>query len=336
MKIIVDAMGGDRAPAETIAGACAASLTLRSKLVLVGKEDVIRRHLEGKKYAKDRIDIVNADEVISMEDDPMSVVRSKKNSSMSIGLQLLRDSGDAFVSAGNTGALHAGATLIVRNIRGVRCAAIATVLKLERPFILMDSGANINVTPDNLLQWARLGAVYAKNVMGVSSPRVGLLNNGSEECKGTSLQREAYRMLTDAQDVNFIGNVESSEIPSAPCDIIVTDGFTGNIALKLIEGMGRYMFGSLKGVFGKSIKTKLSYLAVKEGLRDIKHNCDPSEYGGAPILGISKPVIKAHGGSDARAIMNAIRQAERFASSGAIGEIEQAISPKSDNGETVG
>ena len=333
MKIIIDAMGGDRAPGEIVAGVCAASLVSNSELVLVGRESTIAKRIGENKCRRDRIDIVNADDVITMEDDPMSVVRAHKNSSMSVGLRLLRDSGDAFISAGNTGALHAGATLIVRNIHGIRCAAIATILPFERPMLLMDSGANINVTPDNLLQWAYMGQIYMKHVMGVKSPRVGLLNNGTEECKGGQLQREAYVLLKASSDIAFVGNIESREIPNSPCDVIVTDGFTGNITLKLIEGMSRYMFGSLKGMFTHSLKTKIAYLSMKDQLREMKHRYDPSEHGGAPILGISKPVIKAHGSSDARAVMNAVRQAERFVATGAIGAITDALGRTSDGAE---
>ena len=333
MKIIIDAMGGDRAPGEIVAGACAASLISESELILVGREDAIKRNISLHECRRDRIEIVNADDVITMEDDPMSVVRAHRNSSMGVGFKLLNDAGDAFISAGNTGALHAGATLVVRNIQGIRRAAIATILPFERPMLLMDSGANVNVTPEYLLQWAYTGQVYMKHVMGVKSPRVGLLNNGTEECKGGQLQREAYALLSNSKDISFVGNIESRELPSSPCDIIVTDGFTGNIVLKLIEGMSKYMFGSLKKMFGSSLKTKLSYIAMKDQLREMKHRYDPSEHGGAPILGISKPVIKAHGSSDARAIMNAVRQAERFVSTGAIREIENAVGRLSESAE---
>ena len=329
MRIIIDAMGGDNAPLEIIKGACEASLVSEATLVLVGQESVIREHLAKFKYDEDKIEIHHADGVITMEDDPMVVVKGKKDSSMSEGLRLLKENGDAFVSAGSTGALHAGATLIVRNMKGVRRAGIASVLPFDRPFLLMDSGANISVTPDNLVQWAYTGSVYMKNVMKIPNPTVGLLNNGTEECKGTALQTEAYKLLSECSDINFIGNIEAKQIPHGACDVIVTDGFTGNITLKLIEGMSKFMFKTLKELFTANLRSKLCYLAMKGNLYGLKHRFDASEYGGAPILGISRPVIKAHGSSDARAIKNAIFQAERFVSSGAISEIEVALAARS-------
>lgn len=328
MRIIIDAMGGDNAPLEIIRGACEASLVTDSTLVLVGREDVIKGHLAELEYRKDRIEIVHAEGVITMEDDPMVVVKGKKDSSMSEGLRLLKESGDAFVSAGSTGALHTGATLIVRNVKGVRRAAIASILPFNRPMLLMDSGANVTVTPDNLVRWAYTGSIYMKNVMNVEKPAVGLLNNGTEECKGTEVQREAYALLSACPDINFVGNVEAKDIPNGVCDVLVTDGFTGNIALKLTEGMAKFFFGTLKEVFGGKLRGMLCYLLMKKDLRALKHRFDASAYGGAPILGISRPVIKAHGSSDARAIKNAVLQAEKFASSAASAEIEAALAAR--------
>ena len=328
MRIIIDAMGGDNAPLEIIRGAAEASFITEATLVLVGKEDVIREHLQKLEYNKDRIEIHHADGVIGMDDDPMAVVRGKKDSSMSEGLRLLKDSGDAFVSAGNTGALHTGATLIVRNTKGVRRAAIATVLPLAKPILLMDSGANVSTVAENLVQWAYTGSIYMKNVMNLENPTVGLLNNGTEECKGTELQREAYELLSALDDINFIGNVESKDIPNGVCDVLITDGFTGNIALKLAEGMAKFMFGTLKEVFGSKLRGMLCYLLMKKDLRTLKNRFDSSAYGGAPILGISRPVIKAHGSSDAKAFKNAILQAEKFAASEATREIEKALAAR--------
>lgn len=326
LNIIIDAMGGDNAPEEIVRGVCAASLETDSKLILVGDENRVKAIVDGTECRKDRLEIVGADSVITMDDAPMSVVRAKKDSSMSVGLRMVKESGDAFVSAGNTGALHAGATLIVKNIKGIRCAAIATLLPFEKPMLMMDSGANINVTSDNLLQWAYTGSVYMKNVMKIDRPTVGLLNNGTEECKGTALQKDAFKLLSENGDINFCGNIEAKQIPFAACDVLVTDGFTGNVVLKLIEGMSKFMLNSLKGMFTHSLLTKMSYLAMKGQLRTLKHTYDASEHGGAPILGISKPVIKAHGSSDARAVLNAVKQAELFCGTGVITEIEELIS----------
>ncbi len=324
MRIIIDAMGGDNAPEAIVKGACEASLVTDASLVLVGKEDAVSKLVEKFPHS-DNIELVHADGVIEMDDDPMAVMKAKKDSSMSEGLRLLKESGDAFVSAGSTGALHTGATLIARNIKGVRRAAIATLLPLGRPVLLMDSGANISVTADNLVQWAYIGSVYMEKVMGVKNPTVGLLNNGTEECKGTPLQREAFALMSADERLNFVGNVESSKLPVGGCDVLITDGFTGNIALKLTEGMGKFMLGVLKETFSSSLGGKISYLLMKSRLKALKGRFNASSLGGAPILGISRPVIKAHGGSDAEAIKNAILQAEKFASSGAIDEITASL-----------
>ncbi|MBR6808218.1 MAG: phosphate acyltransferase PlsX [Clostridia bacterium] len=328
MRIIIDAMGGDKAPEEIIRGACDASLTVNATLVLVGREDVIKENLAKFKHDQSKIEVFHAEGIIEMDDDPMVVVKGKTDSSMSEGLRLLKENGDAFVSAGSTGALHTGATLKVRNLRGVRRAAIAALLPFDRPVLLLDSGANISVTPDNLLQWAYTGSIYMNRVMKVESPVVGLLNNGTEECKGTPLHVETYKLLSECGDINFFGNVESKDIPYCPCDVLVTDGFTGNIALKLTEGMSKFMLKSLKSIFTASVTSKLSYLALKRQITDFRTRYDSSTYGGAPILGISKPVIKAHGNSDARAFKNAILQAERFAESRACDEIEAALAAR--------
>ncbi len=330
MNIIIDAMGGDNAPREIVRGACDASLRFDSKLTLVGKRDVVEKILEEYKYDGDKIDVAHAESVIGMEEDPISVVRGKKDCSMAEGLRLLSSSADAFISAGSTGALHTGATLLVRNIKGIRRAAISTVIPFERPTLLMDCGANVNVTTENFLQWAILGSIYMRDALNVKNPTVGLLNIGTEECKGGDLQREAYQILSKSKEINFCGNVEAKQLPFGACDVILADGFTGNVTLKLIEGLSSFMFGSLKKMFTHSASTKLSYLAMKGRLREFKNSFDASEYGGAPILGIAKPVIKAHGSSDARAIFNSVRQAEAFCRAEVIGKVESALESRND------
>jgi glycerol-3-phosphate acyltransferase PlsX len=260
-----------------------------------------------------------------MEDAPISVRRGKADSSMGVALRMLAEGkGDAMVSTGNTGALFAGATLIVRKIGGVHCPAIAALLPMQPPVLLLDSGANLNVSAEDLEQFAIMGSIYMKKTMGLENPRVGLLNNGAEECKGTDLQRAAYQRLAENPDIRFVGNVEGNVMPFGACDVLVTDGFTGNILLKSVEGVGKYMLGMLKGVFTANLATKISYLMLKKQLRSMKKALDASESGGAPILGIAKPVIKAHGSSDAKAFKNAIRQATEFANSGAMAELEAA------------
>ena len=257
-----------------------------------------------------------------MEDDPICVVRAKKESSMSTGLRLLSEGkGDVFVSAGNSGALFTGASLIVRKIRGVQRAAIASVLPFDPPVMLLDSGANLVVTEENLLQFAVMGSTFMKNYYGVRSPRVGLLNNGTEECKGTELRVSAYQVLKDCKKINFIGNVEANQLQFNVCDVVVTDGFCGNILLKSVEGMGKMVMGELKKLFKASPVSMMSAVMVKSKLQEIKRKYDPTEYGGAPILGIAKPVIKAHGSSNAKAFKNAIRQAIACVDTGIIYDI---------------
>lgn len=317
MKILVDVMSGDNAPLEIIRGAILAAAEFDAEIVMVGDENVISDVcVKNEIKIPSNIMISNARSVISMEDKPMCVVREKKDSSMSIGLRMLANGeADAFVSAGNTGALITGATLIVKRIIGINRPAIASVLPLSNPVLLMDSGANLTVTSDNIVQFAFMGAKYMEKIYGIDRPRVGQLNNGTEYNKGHELQVESYQELSES-GLNFVGNVESKEVPFGVCDVLVTDGYTGNIFLKSVEGMGKFMLGILKDVLYTNIATQVSSLTMKGKLRDIKHRFDSSEHGGAPILGIARPVIKAHGSSDAKAIKNAVRQAINFVETG--------------------
>ncbi len=318
MRIIVDVMSGDNAPLETIKGAIdAAEMFKNHNIVMVGDENVISdTAVKNELSLPENVEIVSAKSIVTMEDKPMCVLREKKDSSMSVGLRMLANGeGDAFVSAGNTGALITGATLIVKRIVGINRAAIASVLPLTNPVLLMDSGANLTVTSDNMLQFAFMGAKYMEKIYDIDRPRVGQLNNGTEYNKGNQLQVESYQALSES-GLNFVGNVESKEVPFGVCDVLVADGFTGNIFLKSVEGMGKFMLGILKDVLYTNIATQVSALTMKSKIKDIKHRFDSSEHGGAPILGISKPVIKAHGSSDAKAIRNAVRQAISFVESG--------------------
>jgi len=314
-------MSGDNAPAELIRGAAAAAESFHAELTLIGDRSVILESAAEMDLDLDAVSICHAPGVIDMEDAPLCVVREKADSSMAVGLKMLaNDEGDAFVSCGNTGALIAGATLIVRRIKGIQRAGIATILPLSNPVLLMDSGANLEVNSANLEQFAFMGSKYMERVLSVKNPRVGLLNNGTESCKGLPLQRDAYEQLKDSE-VNFVGNVEARDVPLGGCDVLVTDGFTGNIVLKLTEGMGKFMMGVLKDLFYATPVTKLSALPLRGRLKNMKRRFDASEYGGAPLLGISRPVIKAHGSSDARAFSQAIGQAIGFADSGLNREI---------------
>lgn len=319
MIIIVDCMGGDKAPLEVVKGAYAASLEYNANFTLVGDKAEILRIADAEGMDLRRFDIVDAPVTIEMTDAPLAVVKAKKDSSMSVALTMLAEGkGDALVSTGNTGALFTGATLIVRKIKGIKRAAIASILPMSPPVLLLDSGANINVTPAYLEQFAIMGSIYMHKIYGLSAPRIGLLNNGSEETKGTELQLEAYKLLSDSPSINFVGNVEANRVPKDACDVLVTDGFTGNILLKSIEGMGKLMLHTMKDIFYSDVLAKVSGLLIKSKISKVKSVFDPNEHGGAPILGISKPVIKAHGSSNAKAVKNAIRQAIAYADSGVI------------------
>ncbi len=338
MRLIIDAMGGDNAPGAVIEGISMAKEKLGAdvSLTLVGDEAKIRSTAAEKELSLDGVDIVHTDVSISMEDPPALIAKSKKECSMAVGLKMLTDGkrnvygtvGDAFVSAGSTGALHMGSSLFVGRLPGVRRSGIAVLMPFDPPVLLMDSGANPTARADYLYQWAILGSTYMKYVMGVENPRVGLINNGTEECKGNEMSVEAYRLLADSP-LNFIGNVEAKEIPFGPCDVIVCDGFTGNVVLKLTEGMGKFMFGKLKEVFSSGALAGLSYLMIKPKLRGLKKSFDASEHGGAPLLGLDRPVIKAHGSSDGKAVCNAILQAKRCVELDVIGTMKRELASSS-------
>lgn len=324
MRVIVDVMGGDNAPLEMVKGAVQASQEYNASFILVGDKTQIDRIAEENGFDLRRFDIVHTDEVITMEDDPLSVMRTKKNSSMSIGLHLLANGeGDAFVSTGNTGALFTGATLIVRKVRGIQRAGIGTTLPTAEPCLLLDTGANISVTDEYLEQFAVMGSAYMKKMYGLASPSVGLLNNGTEDCKGTPLQIAANERLKKCPTIRYVGNVEGNAVPFGACNVVVTDGFTGNIFIKTMEGVGKFLLKSLKEMFMANGLTKLSALMMRRNVADMKKRFDPAEHGGSPFLGICKPVVKAHGSSDARAFKNAIREAIQYAESGVIYDIAE-------------
>ena len=332
MKIIIDAMGGDNAPLEIVKGALAGQKRWDVDVVLTGDENAIRNAMKtcGVNDAPQGVEIVNTSETVEMCDDPSTVFRRKKDTSMGVGLTMLRDGkGDAFISAGSTGALLTGATLLVKRVRGIRRAAMAPVIPTTTgKAVLIDCGANAECTPEYLVQFAYLGSFYAKRTLGIERPRVGLLNIGAEDSKGTDLQKETLQWLQKAGEeghLNFIGNIEAKEAIKGGCDVIVTDGFSGNVMLKSIEGIGSYAGSALKGIFKKNLLTKIAALLVMPGLNAFKAQLDPNKVGGTAFIGISKPVIKAHGSSNAEAIENAVAQAKQFAESGIIADIEQNI-----------
>ena len=328
MKIILDAMGGDHAPLEILRGAYAAKTEYPEiDIVLVGDSETILSVAASNGIDLSKMEIRSATSVISMEDAPLSVIHDKKDSSMGVGLKMLsQGEGDALVSAGNTGALLAGASLIVRRLKGVSRPGIGAILPLANPVLLLDSGANITVTEENLEMFAIMGSVYMKKIYGIERPRVGQINNGSEPTKGLPLQIAAYERLSANKAINFVGNIEGKDIPFDACDVLVADGFTGNVILKLTEGMGKMMLQTMKDLFYANALTMLSASLMKTRINDLKHRYDSSEHGGAPILGVRKPVIKAHGGSDAKAIKNAIFQAVGFVKDDINGEIEAVAS----------
>ena len=332
MKIIVDAMGGDNAPLEIVKGALQGRARWGVDIVLTGDAAPILRALEecGEKTVPQGVEIANATQTVEMCDDPATVFRHKKDTSMGVGLTMLRDGkADALVSAGSTGALLTGATLITKRVRGIRRAAMAPVIPTTTGrAVLIDCGANAECTPEYLVQFAYLGNFYAKRVLGIGTPRVGLLNIGAEDSKGTDLQKQTLVRLREADaagHLHFIGNIEAKEAIKGGCDVIVTDGFSGNILLKTMEGVGSFAGSALKGMFKKNLLTKLAALAVMPGLRDFKAQLDPNKVGGTAFIGISKPVIKAHGASNAEAIENAVGQAKQFAQSGLVADIEANI-----------
>lgn len=332
MKIIVDAMGGDNAPLEIVKGALQGRERWGVDIVLTGDAAQILRALEscGEKTVPQGVEIANTTQTVEMCDDPATVFRHKKDTSMGVGLTMLRDGkADALVSAGSTGALLTGATLITKRVRGIRRAAMAPVIPTTTGHaVLIDCGANAECTPEYLVQFAYLGNFYAKRVLGIETPRVGLLNIGAEDSKGTDLQKQTLARLREADaagHLHFIGNIEAKEAIKGGCDVIVTDGFSGNILLKTMEGVGSFAGSAIKGMFKKNLLTKLAALAVMPGLRDFKAQLDPNKVGGTAFIGISRPVIKAHGASNAEAIENAIGQAKQFAQSGLIADIEANI-----------
>ena len=332
MKIIVDAMGGDNAPQAPVMGAIQAAKEYGVEITLVGRGEEILKTLadNGIQDLPAGVEIAHASEVVEMCDDPATAFRKKKDSSLTVGLNLLKEgAGDAFLSAGSTGALLSGATLVVKRIKGIRRAALAPVVPTGNGgAVLIDCGANAECPPEYLLQFAYMGSYYAEKVLGRPRPRVGLLNIGAEPSKGTALQTTVYPMLElagEAGRINFVGNVEAREAVEGAVDVIVSDGYSGNIFLKTMEGTGLFLAREIKKMFKKSLKTKLSALLVADGLRDFKQMMDSSEVGGTALLGISKPVIKAHGSSDARAIQNAVRKTREYVESGMIASIAENI-----------
>lgn len=328
MKIIVDAMGGDNAPLAVLQGAADAVKEYGVELILTGKEEVIRSCAAENGISLEGMEIVNCTEVVEMCDEPAMSVRRKKDSSLVVGLRMLKEGkGDAFVSAGSTGALHVGASLLVRTIKGIKRPALAGYVPAAfgRHYLLLDCGANVECKPTMLEVFGVMGSVYMNKVMGVENPSVALLNNGAEESKGTPLYQEAHQLLKANKNIRFVGNIEPREVPQGEVDVVVADGFSGNIVLKLSEGMAKSLFATIKQVLYSSLKCKLGALLIKDGLYSIKEMMNSERTGGAPLLGTARPVIKAHGSSKALGIKNAIRQAVTCVKNDLCGTMEAAM-----------
>ncbi len=335
MKILIDAMGGDNSPDEIIKGCVQTVDELESEIILIGDESKINEKVKDF-YGKDsiaevnpKLTVKNASEVISNHESPTEAIRSKKDSSMVVGFKMLKDGeGDVFISAGSTGAFMAGGLLLVGRIKGIDRPALCPILPSHsgKGFMLIDSGANTNCRPNNLLQFAQMGSVYMKNVKHIENPVVGLLNIGAEEGKGNDLMKETYAKLDEDESINFYGNVEGRYMFDDDVDVVVTDGFTGNVALKTIEGMGLMITKLLKEELMKSWWSSFLTLLLKPYLKKFKKRMDYSEYGGALLLGIKKPMVKCHGSANAKIVKFTLHQAEEFAKNNVVQGIETIIS----------
>ena len=330
MKIIVDAFGGDNAPLEILKGCAKAVAEYGVNIVLVGNEEVIRKVSNENNVILYHMDIVDAKCVISMEDDASEIMKSKNDSSMAVGLKLLSENkGDAFVSAGNSGALAMGATFIVKRVKGIKRCAFAPIMpKKGGFFMLIDCGANVECRPEMLSQFALMGSIYMSRVMNIKNPKVGLVNVGNEEHKGGTFQHEVYKKLVALKEegyINFLGNIEARDIPTGEVDVVVTDGFTGNVVLKLYEGVAKFMLSEIKTVFCKNFKTKIAATLLLNDLKKFKSSFNYKEYGGAPVLGLKKSIFKVHGNADANTFKNAIKQTIDYVKGNVSKELEECL-----------
>lgn len=324
MKIVIDAFGGDHAPLEIIKGTLLAKAEWGHEYILTGSVAAIRTCAAENNLDISGLELVEAPSVMDMHDEAKMVLKEKADSSMAVGLKLVADgAGDAFITAGPTGAVLMGATLIVKRVKRVRRPALGVVMPGSKGrFLLMDCGANVECQPEMLDQFAVLGSIYMKKMFGAECPKVGLANNGAEDSKGTPLQVAAYQLLAKNPNIHFCGNAEGRDIPSGDFDVVVADGFTGNMILKVYEGVALFLGAQMKNMFTKNIKSKLAALLVRRDLKEITRRNDHTEVGGAPIIGLKKPVAKAHGNSDAKSFKNGIRQIIRWSESGVTEEIE--------------
>ncbi len=327
MKIVLDGMGGDNAPVEIVKGAVEASKLIDDEIIIVGDEEIIKKQLKKYSYDKNKITTKHTTQVIENEDAPVKAVRTKKDSSMVVGINMLKSGeGDLFISAGNTGAMMAGALFNLGRIQGIDRPALASVYPIlgDKVCLLVDAGANAECKPNNLLEFAMMGSIYMDKVIGRENPEVGLVNLGVEENKGSTLTKAAFELL-DKSHVNFVGNVEARDVPMGACDVIVCDGFVGNVILKLTEGLALNILSLLKNKFTEGAKAKLGAMLLMDKLKDLKGEFDYTEYGGAPILGVKGPVVKMHGSSNANAVKNTILKGIPFAKENVVGTISDAV-----------
>lgn len=324
MRIILDGMGGDNAPGEIVKGAVEASKLIEDEIVIVGDGDKIEFQLKKYKYSDEKISVKHASEVIENDDAPVRAVRRKKDSSMVVGLNMVKSGeGDLFISAGNTGALMAGALFNLGRIQGIDRPAIASIypiLGTKKPSLLVDAGANSECKPSNLLEFAMMGSIYMEKVLGRENPKIGLVNLGVEETKGSTLTKAAFGLL-EKSHLNFSGNIEAREVPLGGADVVVCDGFVGNVILKLTEGLAINIVNLLKKKFTENARAKMGAVLLSKKLRSLKEEFDYTEYGGAPILGVKGPVVKMHGSSNANAVKNSILKAIPFAEENVVGII---------------
>ncbi len=328
MRIILDGMGGDNAPGEIVKGAVEASKLIEDEIVIVGDGDKIEFQLKKYKYSDEKISVKHASEVIENDDAPVRAVRRKKDSSMVVGLNMVKSGeGDLFISAGNTGALMAGALFNLGRIQGIDRPAIASIypiLGTKKPSLLVDAGANSECKPSNLLEFAMMGSIYMEKVLGRENPKIGLVNLGVEETKGSTLTKAAFGLL-EKSHLNFSGNIEAREVPLGGADVVVCDGFVGNVILKLTEGLAINIVNLLKKKFTENARAKMGAVLLSKKLRSLKEEFDYTEYGGAPILGVKGPVLKMHGSSNANAVKNSILKAIPFAEENVVGIISESV-----------
>ena len=327
MKIILDLMGGDNAPLAPLDGAAQAVREYGVEIIGLGDEALIRKTAAEHSIPLDGIELVHCTENIEMCDEPARAVRQKKDSTIVVGLNMLKDGkGDAFVSAGSTGALHVGTSLIVRALRGIKRPALATMIPAQnKAYLLLDCGANVECRVDMLEAFAVMGTCYMQKVEGRPDPACALVNNGAEESKGTPLLRETHQKLKTTPGIRFVGNIEPRDVPAGNVDVVVCDGFTGNVVLKLTEGVAKMVMGMVKGAFLSGLAGKVAYLLIRGQVANLKKQMDSEEYGGAPFLGARQPVIKAHGSSKAKGIKNAIRQAKKCVENDLCGTMQAAL-----------